>query len=314
MTFLLLTGAGFSYNWGGPLASDVFSALLADRDLDEHTRDLLFDSNGAFEKVLADLHLSTDRDDQRRHEALVTAVAGIFYGMNNTFMHIFMHIQFEFENPPSVQHSMASFLSRFHAIFTLNQDALLEQHYNPTIGPPMNWGHLQLPGMRFMQPYQPSGARQDKFAVMEPNPPFGTFGTGAQPYVKLHGSVNWSESNMGKRILIMGGQKAVSIGRHPILTWYHDEFRKMLLQPSARLMVIGYSFSDTHINDAIVDGIAAGLKLFVVDPYALKVLKNDPRIGSARSSLTGYSDRPLKTTFGGDRYAHAQISKFLFLS
>jgi hypothetical protein len=29
MTFLLLTGAGFSYNWGGPLASDVFSALLA---------------------------------------------------------------------------------------------------------------------------------------------------------------------------------------------------------------------------------------------------------------------------------------------
>ncbi len=257
MTFLLLTGAGFSYNWGGPLASDVFSALLADRDLDEHTRDLLFDSNGAFEKVLADLHLSTDRDDQRRHEALVTAVAGIFYGMNNTFMHIFMHIQFEFENPP---------------------------------------------------------ARQDKFAVMEPNPPFGTFGTGAQPYVKLHGSVNWSESNMGKRILIMGGQKAVSIGRHPILTWYHDEFRKMLLQPSARLMVIGYSFSDTHINDAIVDGIAAGLKLFVVDPYALKVLKNDPRIGSARSSLTGYSDRPLKTTFGGDRYAHAQISKFLFLS
>jgi len=202
MTFLLLTGAGFSYNWGGPLASDVFSALLADKDLDEHTRDLLFDSSGAFEKVLADLHLSTDPDDQRRHEALITAVAGIFYGMNNTFM----HVQFEFENPPSVQHSMASFLSRFHAIFTLNQDALLEQHYNPMIGPPMNWGHLQLPGMRFMQPYQPSGARQDKFAVMEPNPRFGTFGTGAQPYVKLHGSVNWSESNMGKRILIMGGQ------------------------------------------------------------------------------------------------------------
>jgi len=34
MTFILLTGAGFSYNWGGPLASDVFSALLADKDND----------------------------------------------------------------------------------------------------------------------------------------------------------------------------------------------------------------------------------------------------------------------------------------
>ncbi len=306
MTFLLLTGAGFSYNWGGPLASDVFSALLADSDLDDHTRDLLFDSGGAFEKVLADLQLSTDPDDQKRYDALITSVVGIFNGMNNTFM----HMQFEFENPPSVQHSLASFLSRFHAIFTLNQDALLEQHYNPMIGPPMNWGHLQLPGMGFMQPFRPSGARQDKFALMEPNPPFGTFGSGAQPYVKLHGSVNWVESNMGKRILIMGGQKAVSIGRYPILTWYHDQFRTMLLRPSARLMVIGYSFSDTHINDAIVDGLAAGLKLFVVDPFALKVLKNDPRIGSARSSLIGYSDRSLKTTFGGDRYAHAQISKF----
>jgi hypothetical protein len=115
---------------------------------------------------------------------------------------------------------------------------------------------------------------------------------------------------MGKRILIMGGQKAVSIGRYPILSWYHDEFRTMLLRPSARLMVIGYSFSDTHINDAIAAALAAGLKLFVLDPFALKVLKNAPRIGSARSSLIGYSDRPLKTTFGGDRYAHAQVSRF----
>ena len=34
MTNLLLTGAGFSYNWGGPLASDVFAKLLGDKDLD----------------------------------------------------------------------------------------------------------------------------------------------------------------------------------------------------------------------------------------------------------------------------------------
>lgn len=221
---------------------------MADKDLDEHTCDLLFDSGGMFEKVLADLQVSTAPADQKRHDALITSVAGIFNGMNNTFM----HVQFEFENPPSVQHSMAAFLSRFHAIFTLNQDALLEQHYNPNIGPPMNWGRLNTPGMKFMQPFDPSGARQDKFAIMEPNPPFTTFGHGAQPYVKLHGSVNWVESNRGKRILIMGGQKAVSIGLYPILTWYHEQFRLMLTRPSARLMVIGYSFSDSHINDAIV--------------------------------------------------------------
>jgi hypothetical protein len=29
MTFLLLTGAGFSYNWGGPLAAEVLNTVLA---------------------------------------------------------------------------------------------------------------------------------------------------------------------------------------------------------------------------------------------------------------------------------------------
>jgi hypothetical protein len=146
---------------------------------------------------------------------------------------------------------------------------------------------------------------------MQPNPPFGAFpGSGVQPYAKLHGSVNWVESNMGKRILIMGGQKAVSIGIFPILTWYHEEFQKMLLRPSARLMVIGYSFSDSHINDAIAEGLKAGLKFFVVDPYAIDVLKKDPRIASARRQLIGFSVRPLTRTFGGDRFAHAQLSKF----
>jgi hypothetical protein len=306
MTFILLTGAGFSYNWGGPLASDIFSALLGDKDLDDHTRDLLFDSGGMFEKVLADLQISTDPADQKRHEVLITSVAGIFNGMNNTFM----RVPFEFENPPSVQHSMASFLTRFHAIFTLNQDALLEIHYDPQIGPPMNWGRINTPGIRPMQPYNPGGTLHDRFAIMEPHPPFTDFGHGAQPYVKLHGSVNWVETNRGKRILIMGGQKAVSIGLHPILTWYHEQFRQMLTRPSAKLMVIGYSFSDSHINDAIVKGIAAGLKLFIIDPYAMKALQNDPRIGKARSAVIGYSDRPLKTTFGGDRYAHNQVSAF----
>jgi len=307
MTFILLTGAGFSRNWGGPLASEVFSAVLADRDIDEHIRRRLLASRGAFETVLADLLVSSDPEDKKRHDALITSVAGIFNGMNQTFM----HTPFEFENPPSVQHSMASFLSRFHAIFTLNQDALLELHYNPMIGPPMNWARLNIPGMRFVQPYRPGGTLHDKFALMEPNPTDRAFPTSAQPYVKLHGSVNWVESNVGSRILVMGGEKTVTIGRFSILTWYQEEFRKRLLQPGAQLMVMGYGFGDTHINDAIADGLQAGLKLFVVDPFALDVIKRDSRIDDAAPrQLMGLSTRPLKETFGGDRYGHAELTRF----
>jgi hypothetical protein len=306
MTFILLTGAGFSYNWGGPLASDLFSSLLADKDIDEHTRNLLFDSRGAFEQVLAELQLSKDPADHKRHDALITAVVEIFNGMNQTFL----QVPFEFEKPPEVPYSLTTFLSRFHAIFTLNQDALIEIHYNPVAGGPMNWGRLHIPGIRHLPTFRAGGTLHDKFAVMEPNPSDFVMPAGVQPYVKLHGSVNWVESSAGQRVLIMGGQKAVSIGRFPILTWYHEEFRKMLLRPSARLMVIGYSFSDAHINDAIADGLEAGLRLFVVDPFALDVLKKDARIDGARSQLFGYSLRPISATFGGDRFAHGQLSKF----
>ena len=106
---------------------------------------------------------------------------------------------------------------------------------------------------------------------MEPNPGDFQMPPGIQPYIKLHGSCNWNDGPSGGRILIMGGQKAVSIGQFPILTWYHQQFRNMLMRPGARLMVIGYSFSDAHINDAIMDAIKRGdLKLFLVIPQATK--------------------------------------------
>ena len=84
----------------------------------------------------------------------------------------------------------------------------------------------------------------------------------------------------------------------------------MLLRPSARLMIIGYSFSDSHINDAIAEGLKSGLKLFIIDPHAMDALKKDPRIAAARSQLIGFSVRPLDKTFGGDRVAHGQVSRF----
>ncbi|MET4489744.1 hypothetical protein ABIA94_005331 [Bradyrhizobium sp. LA7.1] len=53
-----------------------------------------------------------------------------------------------------------------------------------------------------------------------------------------------------------------------------------------------------------------GLKLFIVDPYALDVLKKDPRIAAERSQIIGFSSRPISKTFGGDRLAHTELSKF----
>jgi hypothetical protein len=41
MSLILLTGAGFSRNWGGWLAAEVFEYLIGQDDLHPRTRDIL---------------------------------------------------------------------------------------------------------------------------------------------------------------------------------------------------------------------------------------------------------------------------------
>jgi SIR2-like domain len=73
-----------------------------------------------------------------------------------------------------------------------------------------------------------------------------------QPYFKLHGSSNWKDES-GEPVLIMGSAKSGAIERFPVLKAYHDSFRAMSSQAGSKLMVIGYSFQDEHINQVICD-------------------------------------------------------------
>jgi hypothetical protein len=316
MTRILLTGAGFSYNWGGMLASEVFSYLIGCDEIDDELRRLLWRDRN-FEDVLAALQRATDDEGKRRYQLLVSALAGMFNGMGQAFM----QREFEFRNPPDTRYSLQSFLARFDAIFTLNQDTLLEQKYIPLVGPP-KWGRAHLPGIKYLGSPQLTGSVYDRIAVMEPNPGDFQMPPGIQPYIKLHGSCNWNDGPSGGRILIMGGQKAVSIGQFPILTWYHQQFRNMLMRAGARLMVIGYSFSDAHINDAIMDAIKRGdLKLFLDDPAGDKILdKRDPRamipdhpgplLDTIPPRIIGISQRPISTTFNSDIVEHGNLCRF----
>lgn len=316
MTRILLTGAGFSYNWGGMLASEVFSYLIGCDEIDDELRRLLWRDRN-FEDVLAALQRATDDEGKRRYQLLVSALAGMFNGMGQAFM----QREFEFRNPPDTRYSLQSFLARFDAIFTLNQDTLLEQKYIPLVGPP-KWGRAHLPGIKYLGSPQLTGSVYDRIAVMEPNPGDFQMPPGIQPYIKLHGSCNWNDGPSGGRILIMGGQKAVSIGQFPILTWYHQQFRNMLMRAGARLMVIGYSFSDAHINDAIMVAIKRGdLKLFLVDPAGDKILdKRDPRamipdhpgplLDTIPPRIIGISQRPISTTFNSDIVEHGNLCRF----
>jgi hypothetical protein len=247
LTRILLTGAGFSRNWGGWLASEAFEYLLGCTEIDQETRNLLWrskENGGGFEDTLADLANAKNEQGKKRFDDLTAALVGMFNAMGLGFM----QRQFEFQN--DVRYLVKTFLAQFDAIFTLNQDTLLELHYlgDATGG---RYGACRIPGVKPLSGAA-SGSLHDRIAPQQPDSPNFKLAPSIQPYIKLHGSCNWNAGTSGDRILIMGGQKAISIDQFPILSWYHREFLQFLSRQSARLMVIGYSFSDAHINAVIL--------------------------------------------------------------
>jgi uncharacterized protein YejL (UPF0352 family) len=113
----------------------------------------------------------------------------------------------------------------------------------------------------------------------------------------------------------MGGNKAGDIQQSKILSTYCGIFEQHLSNPKTRLMVIGYSFGDDHINQAIVAAQLHGLETFIIDPAGMQVLKThktpvwmDRAI--ERITVIGLSRRALAETFGRDRPAWKQVMRF----
>ena len=274
MAHVLLTGAGFSRNWGGWLANEAFEYLIGSPEIDDHIRHLLWkhkSMGGGFEEALAELqqaytHSKNDRTRKPLAD-LQAAIVGMFNYMNLAFD----GIQFEPQKQQNFvkEHLIGTFLARFDAIFTLNQDLLLERHY---LNDPDFWA-VSTPRMVEMERRANAGdkavqhdlpgrlgshSRPGARASARPTRRICGNSRDAQPYYKLHGSTNWIGGvDVQPRLLIMGGNKAVEINQYPLLAWYHKQFDEYLAR-STRLMVIGYSFSDMHINRAILKAAAKG--------------------------------------------------------
>jgi hypothetical protein len=229
MTHILLTGAGFSFNWGGLLANDMFSRLLGSTLLDDTLRQMLWRNranSGGFEDVLATLQNALDADGKRRYDILTSELVGLFNGMGLAFT----QREFEFRNPPDTRYSVASFLPRFDAIFSVNQDTLLEQKYVPFVSNG-RWGGAHLPGLKHLAGFTPTGSVHDRFAVMEPNPSDFRISPRMQPYIKLHGSCNWVEGSAGPverlrvRYLRFGCRCTQRAARLSLTIWRHPASR-----------------------------------------------------------------------------------------
>src|SRR6266478_1170790 len=322
MPHILLTGAGFSRNWGGWLADEAFEYLLGHPLIDDGLRTLLWRHKGlgGFEAAYDEQQTETSKPGRSvamldHAQRLNEAIRGMFDDMDKAFV-----TMRDFDFQKSLAISVTSFLTEFDAIFTLNQDLLLERQYLTDnlsmLLYPKRTG-WQIPGMEPipMVPDLPLGALRiqapmdpSKFAVQK----------NLQPYFKLHGSSNWIDRSSGQPMLVIGGNKAVAIGRHEILKWNNEQFKAYLAKPDTRLMVIGYSFGDEHINTVIGGAAERGtLRVFIIDPLGVDVLRRErewlyPRyLGDKLPPyLIGASRRTLREIFGGDMVEHGKVMRF----
>jgi hypothetical protein len=316
---LLLLGAGFSYNWDAPLAKEVADFLLQTVGGDPHLQALLKQDENNFENALSEVqrdYISSPSTPQtkERLDRLQDAIGTMFDRLNVTFER---RTDFEFCN--DLHFSITRFLTHFDAIFSLNQDLLLELRYEPNILSASNarWGGLQMPGMRPVPDPSLTGIGDKHRRRWTTSPGPFTIEPRIQPYFKLHGSSNWYTSD-GRQLLVMGGNKDTVIREHEVLRWYYDEFKRRLMTGSTKLMVIGYSFSDRHINEAITDawqkGTLAGI--FLVDPSGRYVLNPTPpyhiKVPNTLEEIRhlGGSTRPIRATFAGDAFEHEKFVDF----
>lgn len=269
---ILLLGAGFSKNWGAPIASEFFAALIADHEIrgNQQVHALLWANRTNFENALAQLQQNYRQNQRANSEPLLImqrAMVRVFERMNN----IFKGQDFEpHQDRFTVDRSrtVVELLAKFEAIFTLNQDLLLEIHYfdqHHGLTTSRRWNGGSLPGM------QPVGQLVDSAApwsgrVWTPTNQF-TVNSGSQPYYKLHGSTNWRDSGENSELMILGGGKGGAIQAIPVLHQYQQIFSEYLVRPGTRLTVIGYGFGDAHINAVLKSAIEnSGLKMYVIDP------------------------------------------------
>jgi hypothetical protein len=315
----LLLGAGFSRNWGGWLACEADEYLLGHALVEGQIRELLWRhrTTGGFEAALSALQGSG------------TGMSPVLANFQAALTDMFRHMDEAFASIGTLNFSthrelqVTEFLARFDAIFTLNQDLLMERHYFPCVETACQgrWNGLHLPGIKSDEEGSTDRDWVLRRCAPRPSSEF-TLHKKMQPYLKLHGSWNWADPETGQ-LLVLGGNKPELIARRPLLDFYHGEFESHLSRPDSKLLVIGYSFRDEHINRAIAAAVeSAGLKLFIIDPAgstvtdknwdsrAAGVYKADDFAERLWPNLIGASRRSLREIFGTDPVEFEKINRF----
>jgi len=312
----ILTGAGWTRNWGGRLANEVWQDLMSNAAVRENARirDLLL-RDPSFESVLGFLQSEDPGDSQVFEHALLDAFtamdAEVARPGRQPWINIYkvQDLIFRFWGQRG-DHVNAGYM------FTLNQDLWPERNlYNEhAIGAaPANLPGLQRrPNQRLFT--TDLGRYGEAFVMQVPSdvaaaPPL----RGAFNVIKLHGSFNWRTAD-GRNAMVVGTEKTAQIAVFPLLRLYWEVFRRVLTAGDVRLLVVGYGFGDEHVNEAIADAVEHhGLKVLVWDTAhdLMERVRKAPRGAVIWEGLLSTATRPLIEVFPGDQAETAEYRRIL---
>lgn len=286
----LLTGAGFTYNFGGLLAGRMQGEIYNKIDFDRHPalhglliQEPELDYESLYIRVMSGGYTQEDQ------AALQKAVFDAYMELDEAVCDYFRARRYASDsNYPDMLNFYRSFLQWFGGaegevvrgyFFTLNQDLFMERWDDA-------WRRFWMPGMpcaqvRFSAPpygeYQPWPVDQrlyvptaEELDAIKRADARRVSVSGRLHYVKLHGSLNWwskRDKKTDKAIMVIGGKKDDQIADEPLLAWYWDLFERALCGQNRRLWIIGYSFRDEHINRVIAQAIRdCHLRWFSISP------------------------------------------------
>lgn len=261
---MLLTGAGFAKNWGGFLAREVWERMLASPTVrgNEVLRKVLLDNPEDFEAALAFVRLKSPKIAA----LMETAVLEVFEEQDDNETRDWFDFQSE---------KFHDFTAKFRGsdgtamFFTLNQDLLVERRWRD--------GELWAPGVGNLALSEARARLSEEYRERVAVDPAVELRVGAVNYLKLHGSFVWNSAS-GNALLVAGADKRTQIAEQfAILAQYLKLFRLACEMVGARLVVIGYSFRDPHINAIIAGAARNGLELAVMDTRSATSLKNQLR-------------------------------------
>jgi hypothetical protein len=276
---ILLLGAGFTKNYGGLLASEMWAEIFNNEKIQAQPRikNLMltnFDYEAIYYSALGGIKdvefISIDYTDDEKI-AVKVATRAAYDRIDE------MLIEHQIGNYKRWVNTVNKLLLEFGKtnnngfIFTLNQDLFIERFYqNPIRDPSRRFynARLSIPGIDkypawFMgeegNPFNgiptEEEARQfyklkhDDYYTLPNKNQFdlkkgSLLKDGSYFLIKLHGSHNWVSSD-GSDMMVIGRGKSEQIHKEPLLNYYYDLFKEVLFQEHRRLLVIGYGFGDS---------------------------------------------------------------------